>query len=205
MQNKQVIHILEDDDLHRARLSSLVYGLGWHAEIYSDTSEFLRILPSGGLVLVRENPEGGAIEELLAALKSRGSWMPVIAFAGSANATTIVQAVFDGALDFLVLPISAPELLSAVGRALDRAGDVFAMRQRHALATAQVAALTPRESEVLAALVDGKTNKDIGQDLGISVRTVEIHRMNMLGKLGAKSSADAVRIGYDAINAGHLA
>jgi two-component system response regulator FixJ len=122
-----------------------------------------------------------------------GNHLPVIVITGQGDVQTAVQAMKGGAVDFIEKPYSDEVLIKAIKSALSVPGQ--ADRDREAIEAAQrVAALSPREREVLDALVAGRPNKVIAHDLGISVRTVEVHRARMMERLGVRQLAEAIRL-----------
>jgi two-component system, LuxR family, response regulator FixJ len=134
-------------------------------------------------------------EPILKGLRNADIGMPTIIYAEQPIACEIVCAIEAGALDYLHWPVSKKRLARAVQRAGNRDDPkVRAVRRRSAAKTA-LRVLSPREIEVLRHLVAGRTSKEIGRELQISPRTVEIHRRNLLAKLNATASADAVRLG----------
>lgn len=163
-----------------------------HAEIYEDTSEFLRIMPSGGAVLMVEQRELG---DFLAALRGRGRYYPLSLYSDAPQPDMVVRAMREGALDYLRWPFE-PDLLDD---ALRRLGDEGDRRRKvevaRARAHASVEQLTGRERDVLISLLHGNSNKQIAAELDLSPRTVEIYRKNVMRKLDARSTPDAVRIG----------
>ena len=122
----------------------------------------------------------------------------VVVVTGHADVPLAVRAMRAGAMDFVEKPYSEERILEAVGGALTALRTADQRRALEIQAEAQVAALSPRETEVLAGLVAGKPNKVIGYELGISPRTVEVHRANLMEKLGVRSLPEAVRIGLAA-------
>ena len=125
-------------------------------------------------------------------------WLPVIAMATEPATDRVVEAIRAGAFDYLGLPLTAGALDAAVSRAVGEAGEHAAAQRRLAEARKRIGTLTPREREVLDWLAEGQSNKAIAHALAISPRTVEIHRANMMAKLGARHPVDAVRIRLDA-------
>jgi two-component system response regulator FixJ len=127
-------------------------------------------------------------------LLKRGVTMPVVVVTGHADVALAVRAMKAGAVDFIEKPYSEADILRAVTVALTRTVDTHQQRQIAEAASAKIATLTPREGDVLRLLVDGWPNKVVAHELGISPRTVEIHRANAMDKLGCRSLAEAVRI-----------
>jgi two-component system response regulator FixJ len=131
--------------------------------------------------------------ELQSRLLALGVLLPVIVMTGQGDVQSAVRAMKAGAIDFIEKPYDDEVLLNAIGAALGRAGAPD--RDREMLEAARrIAALSPREREVLDALVAGRPNKVVAFDLGISVRTVEVHRARMMDRLGARQLAEAIRL-----------
>jgi two-component system response regulator FixJ len=131
--------------------------------------------------------------ELLARLSELGIGLPVIVVTGHGDVPTAVRAMKAGAVDFIEKPIDEAQLFAAIDAAL--AEEKSAARDREAArATEQMALLSPRERQVLEAIAVGRPNKLIAYDLGISVRTVEVHRAHVMDRLGVRKIAEAIRI-----------
>ncbi|HEY5761100.1 MAG TPA: LuxR C-terminal-related transcriptional regulator, partial [Steroidobacter sp.] len=127
-------------------------------------------------------------------LNLSGSMLPVILMTGHGDIPMAVQAMKDGAFDFLQKPFRDEELLDRIRRALKQDAKNRQSVQRHADLRERASSLTSREREVMAMVVDGRANKVIAIDLGLSERTVEIHRVNVMEKLGARSVAHLVKM-----------
>ena len=127
-------------------------------------------------------------------LKSRGVTQPVIVITGHADVPLAVEAMKAGAVDFIEKPFNDDVLLSAIRVAIDRHGRDTRHSEEIAAIKAKLASLSPREREVLDGLVAGLPNKTIAYDLKISARTVEVHRANLMTRMGARSVADLVRM-----------
>jgi FixJ family two-component response regulator len=130
-------------------------------------------------------------------LADHGRWFPVIAFSEQPDAPKIVQAILDGAIDYVTWPIAGKDLAATLERALERAERIGNAKAREVTARARIRKLTRREREVLSGVASGLSNRLIGQSLAISPRTVEIHRANMLKKLGADHTSEAIRIAIE--------
>ena len=128
----------------------------------------------------------------------RGMWCPVIALSAKIEPRRVVNAVRAGALDYIALPLEPNDLAVALAQAQRDASEQCAVQRRAVEARTKIDALSARERQVLEALANGSSNKIIARDLGISPRTVEIHRANMMTKLGAGHAADAVRLRLEA-------
>jgi two-component system response regulator FixJ len=199
MQTERTAHIVDDDVAVRRSLERLLDSAGLAAISYATAQEFLDVAPSlsgGCLLLDVRMPEMDGLE-VQVRLRQAGISMPVIVMTGQGDIRTAVRAMKAGAVDFLEKPFDDDALLKAVEAALakrrrpDRLRDTIEAAQRIAL-------LSPREREVLEALVAGRSNKIIAADLGISVRTVEVHRARMMERLGVRQFAEAIRLAVTA-------
>jgi FixJ family two-component response regulator len=195
MANTVTVHILDRDITRRAAVSRTVMGLGMHAEVYEDVGELAARPPRSGIVMVHDDKNGSPLSEVMTAAERRGDYLPVTMYASEIDPERIVAAMQSGALDYLYWPSGADRFRRSLERvwSLDQAA--AARRRKDDQARQLVSTLSPRELEVLRELVDGASNKDMALILGISPRTVEIHRGNAMRKLNASSTADAVRIG----------
>lgn len=192
--NRSVLHFIERDTQIRAELFKLGISLGYHCEIYTDFAELAAHPPRSGIIILRDSPEDGGIGMAIDRLLGLGIWLPVIAMDFQPTPAKVVQAIKEGALDYLTLPLNGDRLVSCLSRIKDEAAHASAVRRRAVLSRERIATLSGREREVLQALADGGSNKEIARQLQISPRTVEIHRANMMSKLGARHSADAIRM-----------
>ncbi|MEJ2410229.1 MAG: LuxR C-terminal-related transcriptional regulator [Novosphingobium sp.] len=189
--------ILIDDDMHRrATISHALASHNLHVEPFENISELADAWPRSGVVLVHDTPD--AISRLIEAMACQGQWFPIIAFSERPDAHRIVQAVLDGAIDYLVWPVSGQDLARTLHNSIERAALAGHAKLREVMARARIDRLTRREREVLGAVASGLSNRLIGEKLSISPRTVEIHRANMLHKLGASHTSDAIRIAIEA-------
>jgi two-component system response regulator FixJ len=205
MNERMTLHILDSDSARRAQLARLAFAAGHHAEIYAHAEELLSHAPAGGLVLAQDEPVGEGITNLVSAMMRAGQWLPVIAIAENPSIDAVVRAIKVGALDYLTVPEQIAPLNEAVARSAREADAQRLSRARAAEARQRISRLSMREREVLDRLADGCSNKAIARDLEISPRTVEIHRMKMMGKLGARHAAEAVRLRIEASDMGDLA
>jgi two-component system response regulator FixJ len=136
--------------------------------------------------------------EVQQALLTNGITMPVIVLTGHGDISIAVRAMKAGAVDFIEKPFEKAILLEAIEVAFDRLGDREARASRAEDARTAIASLTAREQDVLDGLAQGLPNKTIAYDLGISPRTVEVHRANVMTKLGVRSLSEALRIAFAA-------
>lgn len=188
------LHFVEHDTQTRAELAKTCMAIGHHCELYADFSELAAYPPRAGIIVVSNNVNNGDIEYALERLANLGIWLPVVAMGHQPSPSMIVEAIKQGALDYLVLPLQPSRLAACLERIGKEAKQVSAARQRAIEARARISSLSGREREVLDALSDGGSNKQIARQLDISPRTVEIHRANMMAKLGARHSSDAIRL-----------
>lgn len=187
------VHVVDPDDARRAKIARELYARSIHAEIYESIDELVGRAPTHGTLLIADQDPVEA-EDSLEAIRSNSSYLPVAFYSENPSPHRIVKAMLSGAQDYLDWPFSSETLDHSVSR-LRRHGEQFArVEQRKAEARQLVAALTPRERDVLEGLLEGESNKGIAKNLGLSPRTVEIHRSNMMARLSAQSTSDAVRI-----------
>ena len=198
MTTRLAIHVLDDDHGRRAQIARCAFALGHHAEVYGDPAELAAHAPREGVVVALEDAVSGGVSGLLGLLNREGRWLAVIATSPSPSIDKAVSAIRQGAFDYVGLPLDERRLARALEAVTHEAGAVRERLMRESGARARLARLSGREREVVERMAQGLTNKEIGRDLGISPRTVEIHRTNALTKLGAKHSADAVRLTLEA-------
>jgi FixJ family two-component response regulator len=136
---------------------------------------------------------------LMKRMAQQGTWLPVMAMAEVPEIGAVVETIKAGAIDYLACPRDCAALTEAVTAATKDATSVIATRTRAAEARQRIARLSAREREVLEWVAEGCSNKEIARRLDISPRTVEIHRMKMMGKLGIRRSSEAVRLRIEAI------
>ena len=189
------VHIVEDDESHREAIARLLRTAGHTVQMYSSASDFVsRFHRSAvGCVVWHLLPWHNAldVQRILAFAEDP---LPVVFLSGHHNVHQGVEAMKAGAVDFLALDESGETLVRAVTRALVRNLEERAIRERRRELRARYDRLTPRERDVFARLVDGKPNKEIGFELGISVQTTKIHRHRVLEKMRAASLVELARI-----------
>jgi two-component system response regulator FixJ len=203
MRPESVVCVIDDDEAARESLEFLLKTVGISVRTFESAKQFLQALPeinSGCVVTDVRMPETSGID-LLRHLKRLNVGLPVIVITGHGDVALAVEAMKIGAIDFLEKPFDDDHLLTTVRTALQK--DALAARHNAEVAEVQnkLACLSTRERQVLEGLVAGKANKVIAFGLGISPRTVEIYRANVMTKMAANSLSDLVRI---AITAGIL-
>jgi two-component system response regulator FixJ len=196
MPSNQVVHVIDDDTAVRQSLAFLLSTEGFAVRVYDSAVAFLKGLSqaqAGCVVTDIRMPDMDGLE-LQRHLRDIKSGFPVIVITGHGDVPLAVEAMKAGAVDFIEKPFEDEILLSAIRVALsrnvedsERAARVAAIRERLKL-------LSAREREVLGGLVAGKPNKVIAYDLGISARTVEVYRANVMTKMQADSLSDLVRM-----------
>lgn len=188
--------LVDGDFRRRAAISHCLSGSDIHVEPFEDAAELFSRWPRDGMLLVHDS--GNVITTLLDHMGQTGEWMPIIAFAENPSIGRIVEAVLEGAVDYLAWPFEEPEVSGSMKVAEERARAVAGSKLREAVARSRIERLTKREREVLAGVAGGLSNRLIGEKLSISPRTVEIHRANMLSKMGANHTSEAIRIAIEA-------
>jgi two-component system, LuxR family, response regulator FixJ len=189
------LHVVDDDTRLRAALGRLLRTLGHEVVEYDSAEAFLAAGPTGpGCVLLDVRMPQSSGLQLQAEMQRRGLDLPIVFLTGHGDIPMSVQALRQGAEDFLTKPVSREALVAAIDRALQRdARQREAATAREALA-ARLARLTPREREVVALLVDGQLNKQVAFALGTTERTIKAHRASIMDKLGVRSLAELVRL-----------
>lgn len=194
MEHRLILHIVDGDSRSRAEQARTAFALGHHAEVYSDLTELLDRLPRSGIILLRQRALDRSLDDLFERLGEHGVWLPVIMCSEEPQIDRVVNAIRNGALDYLQLPLETGRLARSLARVAAEADSQGRARLRTASARRRVTALSKREREVLELLSLGSSNKLIARELEISPRTVEIHRANMMNKLRANHAAEAVRL-----------
>jgi two-component system, LuxR family, response regulator FixJ len=195
MATERIVHVVDDDPAVCRSLGQLLYSGDFECIAYESAVAFLEAMPgiSAGCVLLDiKMPEidGFAMQGQLAHL---GFNLPVIVITGDGDISTAVAAMKGGAVDFIEKPFDDKRLFASIETALADARPSRTDREA-AEAAERIATLSPRERQVLNGLVAGRPNKVIAHDLGISVRTVEVHRARMLERLGTRRLAEAIRL-----------
>lgn len=196
MSSDAIVHVIDDDEAVRESLAFLLGTARLAVKTYDSASAFLDACPdlSNGCVITDVRmPEMDGIE-LLNRLRTREASIPVIVITGHGDVSMAVQAMKIGAADFLEKPFDDEALLAAVRSALDRRAKNSRRDAERSEIMQRLASLSARERQVLDALVQGHANKVIAFDLGISPRTVEIYRANVMSKMQAGSLSELVRM-----------
>ena len=195
----RAVYVVDDDRAVRDATKALLEAAGYAPALFASGDEFLERadFKTSGCALLDICMPGRSGLEVQKLLIDRGSKLSVIVVTGHGDIATAVQAMKAGATDFLEKPYEPEALLDAVERGL-RLSVESSTGVRSQDAKARIARLTPRECEVLRALMAGGSNKSIARVMDVSPRTVEMHRANMMERLGARALSEALRVAYDA-------
>lgn len=197
---QRLIHLVDDDEAIRRSAGFMLKTSGFQVRAYDSGDSLLKeasTLDPGCILLDIRMPGMDGLE-VQQALNDRGVTLPVVIMTGHGDVTLAVQAMKAGAIDFIEKPFEKAVLLGAIDQAFERLARSKAAKERAKDAQVRLQALTPREREVLDGLAQGLPNKTIAYDLGISPRTVEIHRANLMTKLEVRSLSEALRIAFAA-------
>ena len=192
------VHVVDDDASVRRSVGFMLKTSGHHVHSYESGPEILKKcsqLEQGCILLDIRMPGMDGLE-VQQSLQANGVSLPVIIMTGHGDVALAVKAMKAGAVDFIEKPFEKETLLSALEEGYSRLSHKEATKDRKKDAEVRLGVLTPREREVLDGLAQGLPNKTIAYDLGISPRTVEIHRANVMSKLEVRSLSEALRIAF---------
>jgi two-component system response regulator FixJ len=197
------VYLIDDDKDVRASIALMLDVAGIPVQAFASGAEFLAIAPglNSGCVLTDVRMPGIDGIELQRRLREMGVDLPLLMMTGQADVPTAIKAMKAGASDFIEKPFKVQALLDAVKAAIEVGRRASLHRAEIASIKARLETLTPRESEVLVGLVAGHQNKVIAHDLGMSPRTVEVHRARIMDKTGAKSLSELVQMAMAAAGA----
>jgi len=192
----EIVHVIDDDEAVRRSLALLLFSADYTVQTYPSAEGFLEAAPQtmGGCVVVDVRMPGMDGLQLQEHLTAQGVHLPVVVVTGHADIALAVRAMKAGARDFIEKPYTNERMIEAVTAALESGRLDLTRARRASEARLRVGRLSAREHAVLRELVGGRPNKMIAHALSISPRTVEIHRANMMEKLGVRSLSEAVRI-----------
>jgi two-component system response regulator FixJ len=196
MTDSFVVHIVDDDEAVRQSLAFMLSTAGIPVRVYESATSFLAGLPmlqAGCLITDVRMPDMTGLE-LLQQLRGKGIKLPVIVITGHGDIPLAVEAMKCGALDFIEKPFAEESILRAVRAAQDRTKRLGPRSDEEAQLASRLASLSERERQVLEGLVSGQANKIIAHELGISPRTVEVYRANLMTKMQAKSLSELIRM-----------
>lgn len=200
MSHRRLVYLVDDDDAVRRSVGFMLKTSGFDVRNYGSGADFLKESRSldDGCVLLDIRMPGMDGLEVQQALADKGVALPVVIMTGHGDVPLSVRAMKAGAVDFIEKPFEKAALLAALEQAFDLLSRGEAVQDRAQAAHVRLQALTPRERDVLDGLTQGLPNKTIAYDLGISPRTVEIHRANLMAKLNVRSLSEALRLAFAA-------
>ncbi len=201
-----MVFIVDDDEAVRDSLTMLLDAAGLAVATFSDADAFLKVCnpdTHGCVILDVDMPRMDGLA-LQAALIERGLRLPVIMLSGQGTIPVTVRTIKAGALDFLTKPVNGSVLLSRIKEALEQSALQQEQAESYKLNASRLATLTEREREVMMLATEGKTSKEIAKLLGISNRTVEIHRAHVMQKTGASSLLELANIARALVSPKHL-
>ena len=191
------VYVVDDDAAFRAAIERRLKMAGYEVACYPSAENFLGNLPSEsepGCILLDVRMPGLSGPELQGHLRELGSSLPIVFLAGQSDLPTTVRTIKAGAEDFLIKPVSSDQLLPAVDRAVSRHEIARGQKAKLDMVRACIARLTPREREVFELIVRGQTNKQAGNALGCTERTIKAHRQRVMEKMQVRSMAELVSL-----------
>ena len=196
----RLVHLVDDDEAIRRSVSFALKTSGFEVRAYENGAGILKSAPDleTGCILLDIRMPGMDGLEVQEALRLKGVSLPVIIMTGHGDVSLAVRAMKAGAIDFIEKPFEKAVLLAAIEHAMARLRQSATSVKDASEAATRLQLLTAREREVLDGLAQGLPNKSIAYDLGISPRTVEIHRANLMTKLEVRSLSEALRIAFAA-------
>lgn len=194
----QYIYLIDDDEAIRFSLTALLATMGWETKTYGSVQSFQESEPDfqilSGCVLLDIRMPGKSGITLLESWEQMGSHLPVIMMTGHGSIDLCRRAFKNGAFEFLTKPIDADLLIETVSAALEQQKQSQQQRESQADLQAKLATLSAREQEVMALIMQGKSNKEMARDLTLSPRTVEAHRASLFARLEINSLAKLIKI-----------
>jgi len=197
---KGTVHVVDDDEAVRDSLQWLLEGKDYRVRCFDSAESFLSRFDPREVACVLADIRMGGMSglELQDKLIERKSPLPIVFITGHGDVPMAVSSMKKGAMDFIEKPFKEEELVSLVERMLEKARVSFSQHLEAASRDALLSRLTAREAQVLERIVAGRLNKQIADDLGISIKTVEAHRANIMEKLNANTVADLLKTALSA-------
>lgn len=192
MENYRTVAIIESNYQKRAKITNALFAGGYHVEPYEEIEEFVSESRAGYVVLI--NDSEGNLDKLLAMLHRKALWFPIVPYSETPALDSIVSAMLKGAIGYIDRLPDLDSVASVINSNQVERQRLIETGRMRAEARSKMVLLTKREREVLKYMSEGMSNKLIGMKLGISPRTVEIHRANMITKLETDSTNEALRL-----------
>lgn len=188
-------YVVDDDESIRTLWRWLLESNGISVQTFATAAAFIAAYrrDDPGCLLLDLRLPGMSGLELQAYLRERGIEIPIVFVSGHGNVPTAVSAIKGGAVDFIEKPFGYREVLAIIAKAFERDAEIRGRRARCTQLSARYASLSEREREVMTRVADGKLNKVIAEELGISIKTVEFHRAHVMDKMGVASVAELVQ------------
>lgn len=195
MARNRKVYLVDDDAAVRHALGLFLESAGFAVHGFASAGEFLAAVDGlgSGVLLLDQRMPGMSGTELQARLHNLGIFLPIIFITGHGDVQMSVAAMKAGAVDFLEKPFDNSELLQSIREAFQKATSRRREWERQSDVERRCASLTPREREVMRCIVEGKSNRAIAEHLGVSYRTIEVHRSRVMAKMAADSLPDLVR------------
>lgn len=190
------IFLVDGDMRRRASISHCLAQCEIHVEPYENVAELRGHMADFGLVLIHD--EKTEIVQALDYMAEAANWLPLIGFSEDPDPRSVAKAIHHGAIDYLAWPFAENEIVGTLRDAATLAETIGQRKNREYMAKKRVDRLSKREREVLLSVANGLSSQKIAQQLEISPRTVEIHRSNMLNKMGASNTSEAIRLAVEA-------
>lgn len=200
MKAKAMAYLVDDDPAVREGLCALLGSVSIEARAFASANEFLQIAEPGmvGCLVVDVRMPGMSGLELLQIIKARGIHLPVIVISGHGDVAMAVRAMKAGAVDFLLKPFNEQELLDQILALLNQSDQHSSLKQTREQAAQRFGDLTPRERQVLDRIMECQHSKAIAFDLGISEKTVDVHRFNIMRKTGTRNLSELIMLRIEA-------
>jgi two-component system, LuxR family, response regulator FixJ len=192
-----LVFVIDHDVKRRASVAYYLNNNGIFAEPFETIEEFIECWPKTGVILVHD--DDGAVSTVMHEICRRHTWLPIVAFCDLVQPARIVNAVLEGAVGYATWPGCGDLLMTTIRDARNRSAAAIAAGSRRTMALSRIEQLSKREREILAGMAEGLSNRMIAEELDISPRTVELHRSNLLSKMGARHSAEAIRVAIEAL------
>jgi two-component system response regulator FixJ len=192
MEQYRTIAIIESDYQKRARITNALISGGYHVEPYEEIEEFISESKVGYVVLM--NDDGVNLDRMLTLMERRAVWFPIIPYSEAPSLNSVVSAMLKGAIGYIDRLPDLEGVADVINSNQAERQKLIETGRMRADARSKLVLLTKREREVLKCMSEGMSNKIIGSKLGISPRTVEIHRANMISKLDTDSTNEALRL-----------